>query len=78
MSPRYLTDRPPTVPRIKPQAAKGRLKLSTKCRQLEGKKGNFRKKFPFLRKLNVKGGIPSPFTIPPCVSKLCRKGLSTV
>ncbi len=36
---RYLTDRPPTRPRIKPQAAKGRPKLSTKCRQLEGKNG---------------------------------------
>ena len=60
MPPRYLTDRPPTRPRIKPQAAKGRPKLSTKCRPLEGKTGNFRKEFPVLRKLNVKGGIPSP------------------
>ena len=62
---RYLTDRPPTRPRIKPQAAKGHPKLSTKCRQLEGKNGNFRKKFPFLRELNVKGGIPSPLHNPP-------------
>ena len=36
------------------------LKLSTMCRQLESKNGNFRKKFPFLRRLYVKGGIPSP------------------
>ena len=41
------------------------LKLSTKCRQLESKTGNFRKKFPVLRRLNVKGGIPSPLHNPP-------------
>ncbi len=28
------------------------VKLSTKCRQLESKNGNFRKKIPFLRRLN--------------------------
>ena len=40
-------------------------KLSTKCRQLESKNGNFRKKFPFLRRLNVKGGLPSTLHNPP-------------
>jgi len=36
------------------------LKLSTKCRQLEGQKWELAKKFPFLRRLNVKRGLPSP------------------
>ena len=34
--------------------------LSTKCRQLENKNGNFQKMFPFLHRLDVKRGIPSP------------------
>ncbi len=41
------------------------LKLSTKCRQLETQKWELPKKFPFLRGLNVKGGIPSPLHNPP-------------
>ena len=54
-----------------------RVKLSTECRQLESKNGNFRKKFPFLRRLNVKGAFlrPPPFplvkdieTVTPCAA----------
>ena len=37
-----------------------RLKLSTKCRQLETQKWELPKKFPFLHGLNVKRGFPSP------------------
>ena len=58
----------PTLPLLRPSPSPvsfadilprwGRNKLSTKCRQLESKTGNFRKKFPVLRRLNVKGGIP--------------------
>ena len=49
----------------KKRAGNPAFKLSTLCRQLEGKTGNFRKKFPVLRRLNVKGGIPSPLHNPP-------------
>ena len=36
------------------------LKLSTKCRRLEQQKWELVKKFPFLRRLYVKRGLPSP------------------
>ena len=56
----------------------GPLKLSTKCRQLEGQKWELPKKFPFLHGLYVKGDSPSPFTDPSCKTNLVCKGLSTV
>ena len=59
-------------------AAFGRLKLSTKCRQLEKPKWKLPKKFPFWHRLNVKGGIPSPLHNPPMRVQACRTGLSTV
>ena len=42
------------------QYARGSLKLSTKCRQLETQKWELPKKFPFLHRWNVKRGLPSP------------------
>ena len=69
-------------PAIRGNVCEGRtsppLKLSTKCRQLEGQKWGLPKKVPFLHRLYCERGLPSPLALSPCESELFCTGLSTV